>query len=304
MARLPLVVVVLGGLLAACGAASPQGGRSRTGTGISRLTTTTGTGVAPATSSGRKAAAQADAARLVTLLQLPSGDKQVQCPGKPEVIESDLANALAQRCFTVPEGEDAVYAYLKQHLSTDSKIFSTGRGGNLKTGTHNWTVIFSFPKVGNTLSDRLLSVDVSAGSSGTAKVDAHSQSDWIVPRPAAEAIPSGVTEVEVAAGARKITVTGPSKVAAAVKLFNSLEIAQPVTISCPAYPQGKGPKDLIVRFMAGASGPVLARAKVPATAAITPCYPITFTVRGKRMKALIGSHVRGRLRQALGQKLP
>lgn len=297
MARLLLMVALLGGLLAACGATSP------TGTG-SHDTTVIGIGMPRNIAAERKAAAKADAAHLVTLLQLPSGSKRVKCAGKPGVLMADQANALAQRCFTVPQGEDAVYAYLKQHLPTGSKIFSTGSGGNLKTGTHNWTVMFSFPKVGQTLSDRLLSVEVGAGTNAGAKVHATSQSDWVVPRPAAETIPSGVTQVQVTAGARKLTVAGPSKVAAAVKLFDSLGIVQPVTINCPAFPVGKGPKDLIVSFMGGASGPVLAQARVPAKAAITECYPIRFSVRGKQMKALLGSHVRSRLRHALGHKLP
>lgn len=286
-----LLAAALGALLAACGAASPSGGRSHTATGL-----------LPANAPpGNSAAAQADAANLVQRLRLPSGSKQHLCTVKPHVIEANEANALSQRCFTAPGGEDAVYAYVKQHPPGQSKIFATGSGGNAKTGTHSWSVIFSFPTVGHTLGDRLLSVDISADSKGTARVHAVAQSNWIVPRPAAEMIPSGVTEVRVVDGARTLTVTEPARVAAVVQLFDSLPIVQPVTMNCPAFASHH---QVIVDFMAGGSGPVLARAKIPRDAAVSECYPIEFSVGGKPMKGLIGVNVRGRLQHLLGIRLP
>lgn len=293
VARVPLAALSVCVLLAACGAASPPSGQtSSTPEPATQLRTTTGllTTTVPA---GDRKAAQTDAAKLVTQLQLPSGSTPRACTGKLQVLEGNAADALAERCLTVPGSESAVDAYVKQHPPADSKILATGRGGN------SLNVLFTLPGVGTTLLDRLVGVDITPGADGNVRVDVEAQSNWVVPRPAAETIPSGVQEVKVIAGKRELTVSGQTKVAGAVKLFDSLLTVQPVTMNCPAFV----PKhQLIVQFIG--SGSVLAEAKVPAGVVATECYPIKFSVRGKPMKGLIGSNVAHRLQQVLREKLP
>ena len=57
--------------------------------------------------------------------------------------------------------------------------------------------MYTWPSVGLELYNRSLSISVGAPAHGSSEVFATSQSDWIVPRPLSEQVPSGVHAVEV-----------------------------------------------------------------------------------------------------------
>jgi hypothetical protein len=158
----------------------------------------------------------------------------------------------------------------------------------------------AWPPTAGVLDTRWLELQVTARAHGGTLLWAESQSQWVVTRPAAERIPAGVREVDVSdawPGKRPLLtrrVTGHAQVRALVGLFNSLGIAQPVTINCPAETLTP---IVTVRFRRSAGATPVARAAVSASAnfpwpADLPganCYPITFSVEGRRGTPLVGN---------------
>jgi hypothetical protein len=263
---------------------------------------------APAhTTASNRRVARADARALLAALRLPA--RAVRLAREPAGdhgylrafgVLADEARAAATGWWRVPHASPAaVLGYLRAHVPPGAKLFSTGGGGNTRTGTHFSTLTYSWAGRPGVLGFRGLNVTVTALSSGAVGVGAQSQSDWIVARSPSERVPAGVRSVRVelqrgtgrglqAAGS--FTLTAPARVRRLVALVDSLPIAQPLALSCPA--------DLVsaqrvvrLRFVSG-GGEALARAVYtgfePEPGFSGQCNAISFSVRGRMRTPLIG----------------
>lgn len=213
------------------------------------------------------------------------------------VLTPAFSSALASERWSAPGQSAAVLAYVEAHLPPGSKVFSTGSGGSTPGFQ---SVIRSWAPIVGELDTRWLEIEVAARADGGTNLFAESQSQWVVARPSRERIPEGATEVDVTDGlpsqppllSRR--VTAPARVKRLVALFNSLEIAQPVAINCPAE---TAQPIVTVTFRRASDGRALAVATVDSTADFSfpislpgwDCSPIGFTVGGRTSDSLIGN---------------
>ena len=108
------------------------------------------------TLSSNRAAAESDAAQLLSKIRLPAGAVRVsrEMPGdsgflkaQPALVRVD-ALAGAHRWWVVEGDPAGVIAYFEAHNPIGSKRVETGSGGNLRTGTSGTTVGYQWPGVG------------------------------------------------------------------------------------------------------------------------------------------------------------
>ncbi|HJS93889.1 MAG TPA: hypothetical protein VJ741_06475 [Solirubrobacteraceae bacterium] len=212
------------------------------------------------------------------------------------LITLALASAVAYRTWTVPGDPASVSSFVQSHLPPGSTVVTTGSGGSPLTQS----VTRSWPPVRGILDDRLLEVAVTARPDGGTRLYAEAQSEWVVTRPKGEHIPAGVREVNITDGwpghppflSRR--VTSRATVHKLVTLFNSLGIAQPVDINCPA--ESVTPV-VTIGFRTGRTGAPVAEAKVssaanlpwPASVPGWNCFSISFTVHGRNWPHLVGN---------------
>jgi hypothetical protein len=256
-------------------------------------------GDAPTIASNRRAAVH-DAEQLRAGVVPPAG-AVVQSSGTSigahgRLITAAPASAIAYRTWNVRGDPATVLTFVQSHLPPGSTIFSTGSGGLPFTQS----VVRSWPPVHGVLDDRLLDLEVSARADGGTRLYADAQSQWVIARPKGEHIPAGVREVDVTDGwpshepflSRR--VRSRATVSKLVKLFNSLELVQPVGINCPA--ESVTPIVTIV-FRAGARARPVAQAKVssaanfswPASVPGWACFPISFDVGARSWTPLAGN---------------
>jgi hypothetical protein len=255
--------------------------------------------VAPTTAANRRAAVR-DAKALLQRVVPPAGavvgSSGTAIGAHARLITLALASAVAYRTWTVPSDPASVSSFVQSHLPPGSTVVSTGSGGSPLTQS----VTRSWPPIRGILDDRLLDIEVTPRSDGGTHLYAEAQSQWVVTRPKAERIPAGVREVDITDGwpgrapflSRR--VRSPATVQKLVRLFNSLGIAQPVGINCPA--ESLTPM-VAIEFRTGATGAPVAEAKVSSSAnvswpASTPgwnCFPISFEVRGRHWPPLVGN---------------
>jgi hypothetical protein len=134
-------------------------------------------------------------------------------------------------------------------------------------------------------------VDLPGGRSG---VRADAQVQWTIPRPADERIPAGVHELDVTRGrphrapAVSVHVTSAADIRRLAAMIDSLETIQPGASACPAFPENA--PVVTFKFRVSRGGPALATAteSAYATEPTTPCNPMTFSVRGRARKPLLG----------------
>ena len=212
------------------------------------------------------------------------------------LLTAALASAVAYRTWTVPEDPASVLSFVQAHLPPGSSVFSTGFGGTPFTQS----VIRSWPAVHGILDSRLLDIEVTERPGGGTRLYAEAQSEWVVTRPQGEHIPGDVREVDITDGwpghspflSRR--VRSPASVSKLVGLFNSLGIAQPVFVGCPA--ESVVPV-VTITFRAGGTGETVAQATVDSSANLPwppsapgwNCFSIAFTVRGRNWNRLVGN---------------
>lgn len=259
------------------------------------------------TAAANRALAQRDTLALLQRVALPAGREQLAgAPGG--------AGGLLGRPFQVPGGElvqrhrlwrvedplDSVIAFAGTHAPRGSRRDGSGSAGGLGAPA-NETLTFSFPANAGRISLRWLSVTMVALPDGSTGVRADAQDIWIVPRPASEVVPAGVSEVDV--GAHRVTAAG--KVATIVRWFDALPTVQPDSnFSCPALVAG--PK---IRLAFRGAGGLLAWATFGANTihhslVSTPCTPISFSTQGQvEFPELVGGRFFPRVERLLGVKL-
>jgi hypothetical protein len=259
--------------------------------------------VVPTTASNRRAA-RLDAARLLAAVAVPAGAVSRSSgtgtgPLGDHLLTLAYASAYAYRTWSVTGDPSSVLSFVTAHLPPGSAVVSRGSGSG--PGGDSQSITFSWPPVLGVLSTRWLEVSVSTSATGTL-LFAESQSEWVVTRPRAEQIPAGVREVVVTDGllgkppflSRR--VENHSKVGALVGLFDSLGIIQSGVMSCPGELVGSIDPIVKVTFNS-VSGRPLAQATVsssanqswPASVPGWSCYPIDFSVLGRRQPPLAGN---------------
>jgi hypothetical protein len=278
-----------------------------------------GTGVAAAGSrSANQAASRRDARSLLAKLMLPAGATPVASEpagdhGYLKVVgplESDLARALAHGWWEVPGTPSDVIAYVRAHPPAGSTPSGSGSGGNIYTGTTSTSVNYQWPPVRDVLGDRELAVTATALPGGETGVLAEAQSDWIVPRPATERIPSSTGEIDISSGApgkppvESLSVSGPSEVRKIVGLINALPIAQPIVVACPLLID---PRLITMTFRAASDGAALAVLTYddfrPWAEPSGLCKAVDLTIGGHRQDPLIGGRFLQRIGRTVGRSL-
>ncbi|MGH2889055.1 MAG: hypothetical protein ACRDNJ_05465 [Solirubrobacteraceae bacterium] len=308
------------GLQAGAGTAAAKHGAARTPAAKRSVARTPAAkrGTAP-TLSANRAAARFDAARLLSRLMLPSG--AARDSGEPAgdgaqlrplpLLIGAFKSVTAHAWWTLPGGPNAAVAYIRTHPPAGARLTGTGSGSN-GHGQSMRSLDFDWGPVTGVLGVRHLRVTVTALPGGDTGLLAESQSQWIVPRPAGERVPRGVRVVDVQAGPRgdptKIvrTVTGRAEIHRLIALVDSLEIVQPVEMSCPSLTPSAA-WEISLTFRVRPGGPALARLDyadyLPRIAPSTECTPVQFAVRGHRGPPLLGGDIVRRLQRILGARL-
>lgn len=252
---------------------------------------------------GNRRAARTDAARLVAALRLPAtaarratepaGDHGYLKP--TPALEGDRARVTAQVWWQLPGSPAAAIAYVRAHPPRGSRLAGTGTSGNQRTGTSAELIVLQWPPVPGELGSRELTVTATALPGGRTGVLAEAQSDWIVPRPAAEHIPGTTRLVQITSGAPSapptvsLAVTDPVRVQQIVAVINRLPIAQPITYACPLLTD---PRVITMTFLAATGGRPLAVARYldfrPWSGPSDGCKTVTLTIGGRSWPPLIG----------------
>jgi hypothetical protein len=202
-----------------------------------------------------KRAARADAVHMLKSLRMPPGTVRTRAIKEHHgsgALEAVLTDFIARAEYRTPDGVNA-YRYIKRHRPRDSKV--SGSGGAyriLKNGQRR--LIYrdfelAFPGRRGVVFARLLRVQVRKLKSGRSIVSVTAQSNWIIPRPSAEKVPSAVTQVAVSGATIRrhsgtawanSPISSKTEVAKLIKLVDRPGITQDETINCPAeglYPQ-------------------------------------------------------------------
>lgn len=268
-------------------------------------------------SAANRAAAHRDARSSLAKVLLPIGAVQLgsEPPGdsgdlKPlQVLEGNLAHAVAWVWWEVPGTSSALIAYVESHPPAGSTEYSTGGLENSAGGMTAWTVSFRWPAITNVLGDRTVAVTATALGDGETGVLVEAQSDCVVLRSWSERIPSMTREIQITSGAPgsppaiALLVTRAAEMRRIVGLINALPIAQRVVYACPALTD---PRVITISFRA-ATGARLATLTYmdfrPWAAPSIGCKTIGLTIGGRRERSLIGGYFLRTLATLIGRSL-
>lgn len=254
----------------------------------------------PATTSNRLAAAR-DAERLLSNVVLPPDAQRLTDPPPgvhrtPFQVPTGAQRVDRYRFWRVSEPLGAVMRFARTHRPRGAQRSGSGyeSGG---------TVFFAYPAQAGRTSGRWLAVTMVELPDGSTGVKADAQEIWIVPRPATEAVPAGIREIEIRSPHRLLRVTDRAKVTRIIRWFDRLPTVQPGIFNCPMLIEG--PKIRLV--FRGARG-ILARASFAADSAghslvSTRCTPISLSVRGQRETPLVGGRFLLRVQHLVAAKL-
>lgn len=249
----------------------------------------------PTTAEANEAAAQADAAWLLTQVPLPVG--ATRSAGKPAGDEGRLAhpdvgpvtttNVVDDHAWWVTSGaRGEVLAYIRAHPPAGTTIAASGSTAT-RSVTTSESVAFAWPPITGTLGMRWLNITATQLQDGQTGLRADAQVVWITPRPASETIPTSARLLRVSVHStiaanqpqqRPLRIASQRKIAEVIALLNSLPAAQPGIRSCPA---DFGITVRLVFYPAP-------RAKPSAIAVIDPqgCGGVALTLNGAPQPAL------------------
>lgn len=264
------------------------------GTGLSFL----GAGEAHTTASNR-AQANADAQRLLAMVRVPAGSVVAATPHDTgfeqtgDFVGGASASATASRTWIIHDDTYRALSFVVAHLRKGSRLMGTGSGspGGYVEQMRYW------PPVRGILDGRWL--EITAYRLGTrAYLTARTQSQWVVTRRASERIPANVKKVTIkvtnASGRAidQLTITKPQIVHRLVRLYNSLGVIQPGTMSCPLERGGSlalGFYGSATKVIATATSSTSATATWPPSTAAWECFPIAFRLEGHSYPSLSGN---------------
>lgn len=263
-------------------------------------------------------AARSDAAKLLKLVELPSGvlssgseppgdgGALAQAPSQPAL--PDLA---AQTMWwTVNEPWKRVVAFIDDHPPAGGELQEMGSSGGGGDSQQSAWAGFAFPAVLHVLGQRELQVLAAPLSGGGTGIRADAQVQWLIPRPAGERVPGGARVLRVSRGvpgqapAVSVLVRKAGLVHRIARMIDGLDIVQPGAVSCPS--QSPGAPIVTFVFRARRGGPVLARAAELASARppANACQPMSFSIRGRWQPPLLdGGSVISQSQSLLGIRL-
>ena len=244
-------------------------------------------------------AAERNASKLLSVTSLPpsatsasgepSGDSGVLAD---PALTDGVANLVDKHAWwTVNESPDLVLDYVEAHPPAGGSLQVTCSG---RSSEKDWSCVgFSFPARSGVLGDRLLVVKIVGLADGSTGVRADAEVQWIVPRPASESVPAGVTVINVVRGVPghrpdiSRTVTKRRQIRRIIDLVDGLPTLQPGRWHCPAIRSDGQIVSLV--FRGSSHGAPLARLSVRADTgdSATGCDAMNFSVRGTRETPLV-----------------
>jgi hypothetical protein len=264
-----------------------------------------------------RAAAQRDAAELLTRVVLPPGASRLNREPagdhgylEPQsALESDTAREVAHAWWQVRGAPTAAIAFVQAHHPAAATVAGTGTAGDTRTGASASMIFFQWPALAGVLGLRTVRVTATSLGAGRTGVLIESQSDWIVPRPVTERIPPSVARVDITSGAPgappsvSLSVTGRGRVRRILNLINGLPIAQPITYGCPVL---FDPRVIIMRFRTSA-GRTLAVLTYddfrPWSSPSAGCKTVGLTIADRPQTPLLGGSFLHTLAQLLARSL-
>lgn len=261
---------------------------------------------------GNLVRAQAEAARLLGLLHVPSGAVERSNPpayggrgvlGAPGYDEATPNLVDDHHWWTVRGKAKQVLAYVIRRLPRGAKKLMSGSGGPRPV---YYQKAFSLPPILGVLAERVLAVTVVQLNARTTAVRTDGEAVWITPRPASEKVPTGVQETDITSKAfmsgspiLAVKVTDRPQVQRIVSWINAMGIGQPGTINCPML---GGPTVTFVFRLAG--GNEVARASgMDFDGTSGACNAIALNIRGRSEPPLIGGNFYKRVARLLGVRL-
>ena len=269
-----------------------------------------------------RAAAWAAARQAITHVLLPAGAVPIKLEpaGDHGLLrrrflgfgtDPDRAHVILQAWWTVPQGVGRVLGFVGNHPVPGAfPGLSTGSAGISHPRAISRWVSEEWPLPGKGIASRQLWVAATRLSDGRTGVLALTDVDWVVPRPAGEVVPSGVSSVVITLvrprhgggveAATKLTLRTPRLIRSATRLVDSLRAEQPidlpcaelpVTYQCPPDPAGPGSLTLTFRGGSARQALAVARVGIPVGWAYTGVTgdPIRFWLRGHGGHTLSGA---------------
>ena len=128
----------------------------------------------------------------------------------------------------------------------------------------------------------------------------------MLPRSSRERVPAGTRVIDVTSArpgrSLSLAVSNPSAVRRIIGLIDALPIVQPGVWSCPLLPAGAPVVKLTFRARADAS-PLARASQTDYGFDAGACAPMSFSVRGRVMKPLLGGNLLARLQRLLHVRL-
>ena len=240
--------LVISGMLAAC--SQVQARSSRPALTRSRAILAT---LPPHASASRRELARRNAARLLTLVRLPPGSKQLaRAPSGDAQVLSSAAQSIGDpnlvdlhRFFVAPASAWKLYRYERSHPPP----WSTSRGGHNGFGTSNiygntneWFVSYGWLPVNTLLDTRVLVISIAALPDHRSGIRVDAQVTWLPAKPAGDGIPGGAKVLTALLssgmnpgepGHAPVTTTEPAKIEAIRDFVNQLGVDPPGVRYCP-----------------------------------------------------------------------
>jgi len=238
--------LVFAGVLGACGQVQAR-----------PASTTLRTELATAAHHGspsRRELALRDAARLLILVRLPLGSKQLaQEPSGDRRLLRLPASSIADpnlvdlyRFFVAPASPRKVDAYVRSHLPLGAA--ASGGYSGLSTSssqgiTDEWSVAYSWPVVKTLLDARVLVISIVALPDDRSGIRVDAQVTWLPAKPAGDHVPGGAKVLTAVLspglnpgepGHPPVTTTDPGKIEAIRDFVDALGVFPPGMTNCPA----------------------------------------------------------------------
>ncbi|HUJ55076.1 MAG TPA: hypothetical protein VLW49_03710 [Gaiellaceae bacterium] len=264
------------------------------------------------TTAANKRLARAEARQLLGRFVLPDGAGRMRVAphgdgGLLRQAASTPSGSLVDlhRLWRVHESLAATLAFVETHAPRGASRDGPTSAGGLDVPA-NEILTYTLQPLAGRISLRRLSLVLVSLPRGWTGVRADAQAVWVVARPAAEALPSDVQQVEIEVGYPNqppkvsLHVQDAANVARIIAWLDALQVVQPGMFSCPMIMIGSATATFSFR---AADGTLLAQARtrVEGTRA-TSCNPIALSIGGQAQKPLVGDFL-GRVQQLLGVQL-
>ncbi len=202
-----------------------------------------------------RAAARADAVKLLGRLQLPPGatESQTEPAGDGGMLRRPFSSQptsnlvdLHQWWIVSGSSPGQVLTYVKAHAPRDGRRNMAGKVVSVPDGNAGHTELvavgFGFPEKPGVLSIRELVITARRLTDGKTGLRVDAQDIWIIPRPASERIPTQETQLRVTVTRFEhrlqgpLTFTSSRRLEHVITLLNSLPRGQPGVRNCPGDP--------------------------------------------------------------------